>query len=94
MTLSRKTQRGQEFQALLQLHVVDSHFTRLDTPHHLTQVGEVWLDENEFTECPQIVALLKTKGEISWPEQTTDAIEIHIQGNVNNMELKLPFARL
>ena len=54
--------------------------------------GEVWLDENEFTECPQIVALLKMKREGGWAEQTTDAVEIQIQGNVDNMELRLPFA--
>ena len=54
--------------------------------------GEVWLDENDFTECPQIVALLKMKGEIGWLEHKTDALEIQTQGNVGNIELKLPFA--
>src|SRR6185295_10155453 len=53
--------------------------------------GEVWLDENEFRDCPQIVASLKT-GEFSWRDQKTDAVEVQIQGNVNNMELRLPFA--
>jgi hypothetical protein len=53
--------------------------------------GEVWLDENEFTECPQVVASLKTKGEAGWEEQKTDAVEIQSQANVDNVELKLPF---
>jgi len=53
--------------------------------------GEVWLDENEYTECPQVVALLKMKGETGWEDQKTE-IEIQIEGNVDNMELKLPFA--
>ena len=54
--------------------------------------GEVWLDGNEFRECPQIVVLLKAKGEVGWLEHKTDEVEIQIQGNVDNMELKLPFA--
>ena len=52
--------------------------------------GQVWLEENQFTECPQVVALLKTNGETGWDEQKTE-IEIQSHGNVNNMELKLPF---
>ncbi len=55
-------------------------------------VGEVWLDENEFTECPQVVASLKKNGEGGWEEQKTDAVELQIQGTVDNMELRLPFA--
>ena len=54
--------------------------------------GEVLLDENEFRECPQVVELLKTKGEIGWNDQKTDAVEIQTQGNVDNMELRLRFA--
>ena len=55
-------------------------------------VGEVNLVENEFRECPQVIALLKTKGEIAWRVQKTDAVEIQTQGNVDNMELRLRFA--
>jgi hypothetical protein len=55
-------------------------------------IGTVTLDENEFEKCPQVIALLKTKGEMGWRDQKTDPVEIQIQGNVDHMELRLPFA--
>jgi len=54
--------------------------------------GIVTLDENEFKDCPQVIALLKAQRTNNWLDQKAEAIEIQIQGNVNNIELKLPFA--
>ena len=54
--------------------------------------GIVTLDEEEFRECPQVTALLKAQRPTDWRDQKTEAIEIQSRGNVNNMELKLPFA--
>lgn len=54
--------------------------------------GKVMLDESEFRECPEVVALLKTKRETGWRDQKTDVVEIQIQGNADNLELRLPFA--
>jgi hypothetical protein len=54
--------------------------------------GVVRLDESEFRECPKVVASLKTNRRINWQHQKTDAVEIQIQGNVDKLELKLPFA--
>jgi hypothetical protein len=46
----------------------------------------------EFKECPQVIELFKAQGTNNWLDHKTEAIEIQIQGNANNIELKLPFA--
>lgn len=55
-------------------------------------VGTVDLDDNEFKKCPQLVASLKTNPATDWRTHKTDPIDLHIEGNVNNLVLKLPFA--
>ena len=54
--------------------------------------GTVTLDDNEFKECPQVIALRKAQKPTGWRDQKTEAIEIQLHGNINDIELKLPFA--
>lgn len=53
--------------------------------------GVVILSESGFRDCPQIVALLRAKGEIERRAEETEAVEIHARGNLAPVELRLPF---